>query len=316
MRPRPWVMFGFAACLACQAASSTPPMECARGSCVADPAPHCVLDGCVDTGDCPTGLVCEGGSELTGPGACVWNPAPVRRRALRDGFMDAGSMPANFDPISLAIEWEAPEGTRYVVCALFGSEPVFRAKSSVPRSPVEIYNFRSCALEVYVSKARNGAALLDQPDLDLLSDEPLHYGDILVPFDSQCSSEDPALAALDRVVETLSWGCWAYDDYHVSAASDLNAILVDSLPGRLVMELRNSDCKSAGDERSSSCYDREHDFFGACAGGICEPRCALDHEQDCATAATRYFGAVLEPPAAWTCEVVANSMVGVCVPKQ
>lgn len=292
-------------CVACQVPETAPP-SCAPERCVADPAPHCIADECMDSGDCPAGLACE---EPIGSNrkSCVWNPAPVQRRALRDGFRTTRSMDVTLPSAgSLAIEWDAPEGTRYVACALFGCEPVFRPESQNIRGRRGMYNFQSCVLELYVNGIGSSSTRLVDSECDLLPPPP---HDIACPLDDARPEECPAY---DRVIERLSLGCWAYDDYHVTAASDLAAVSLDSLPARLVDELHISDCRSTEDRTAVTCFDSRFDFFGACAGGFCEPRCVPD--QDCRAVAARYFGAPFADSYTWTCKVFENSAVGVCVP--
>jgi hypothetical protein len=107
----------------------------------------------------------------------------------------------------------------------------------------------------------------------------------------------------------LAAGCWAYDDYHIIAASDLVPIVPDDY-ARVSPSFRlNEDCSTSGVD----CYDRAHNFFGRCAAGHCQSYCITP--EDCDLAAQEMFQQPKQDTCNWGCVMSATSNVGGCVPR-
>jgi hypothetical protein len=282
-----------AALLACFHGDPASEGECGTGTCVADPRPHCVYtESCEDSAECPAGLqcrtpptfptVCPGGSDGA---ACRWRPPMMNMTALLDGF-DTRSMRVDVvedPPGTPRIEWETPDDATLVACAIFVCNPVFRDTA------VEIANAHACILELQVM------------DASRTSLAPGSESRALIP---ECTAGEET----EPVFEFLAAGCWAYDAYHIVAASELRELAPSLMANSDATFPHDAACPVDG----AICYDPEREFFGACVSGICQPRCTT--AQDCEMAAGSLFGAPPAKTCNWRCAPRPGSVVGVCEP--
>ena len=301
------------------AACQTSPMQslanCVHDSCcIADPVPHCVRGECRDASDCPAGLECliPNGSDV---GSCAWNPVPPKRSALRDGFGITRDLiidfdPGSADPGSAMIKWDGSGGTGFMACAVFGCNPVFLDKNdmkgSLAGSLPKISNFNSCALGQYVVEFSRSRIVLASPGCDLSDGASAGFPAGELCSGGLCSADGLCNGGrvYGRIIETLSLGCWAYDDHQIVAVGDLVAVLPDVISRVFPIVPSSPICEMSG----AACYNPEHSFFGGCDNGVCQPRCAPG--QDCQLVAARYLG---DESHTWACKLYEDSRIGVCV---
>jgi len=286
---------------------STDPARCA-GTCIADPAPHCLLrEGAIAAG-CPGGLIhaqavpgatCAGSEQVETAG-CRWRPppiGPINTLALIDGFAVPPMEMQVAPPPAPAFTWTSPPHAKYVACALFTCQPEFDRKdpddpASSLIGPSQIVNAGGCMLALEARPA---------------SPAWLPIGEQRLPTDAACTPE----RSFDRVIAFVAAGCWAYDATAVIAASRLVPLRPADLAGAAPEVPVAADCRRDGD----ACYDdgHAHPFFGTCLGGTCQPRCAT--AEDCEVAGEQLLG---QPPGdrcRWTCRDMPRSRAGVCEPQ-
>lgn len=285
---------------------STEGARCA-GTCIADPAPHCLLPDGVAVAGCPGGLVhaqavsgaaCAGAAQAEADG-CRWRPPPIEpidTLALIDGFAVPPMAVQVAPPPAPAFTWTPPPGATSVACALFTCLPEFdrrdpddKASSLIGSS--RIINAGGCVLALAATTA---------------SPAWLPIGEQRRPTGDGCTPE----RCFDRVIAFVAAGCWAYDATAVVAASRLVPLRPGDLADAVPEVPAGADCRRDGD----ACYDggHAHPFFGACLGGTCQPRCTT--AEDCELAGEQLLG---QPPVdrcRWACRDVPASRAGVCAP--
>jgi hypothetical protein len=294
--------------IGCEDTAPTP--QSCSGMCVSDPVGHCITqDGCTSDLDCPSGLTC--GPELaesvcsTEPGMrCRWRRQEVNRLALIEGF-HADSMETRVvnDP-QTQFQWNAPSNAKYIACAVFSCNPVVlpRIGSSESDRPA-VDSYTDAGVESNSSLLANAPACVLHLQLTGAARQtlPISAGIPRLPG-AVCTPQ----GTYTRVMEFLAGACWAYDDFHIIAASELvridPATLVDGDP-RIPTDAR---CLNPGDE----CY--ADGYFGRCVGTECMPRCMTP--QDCEAAATVYLKEPASPTCRWECPkpFPSDSLVGVC----
>ena len=212
---------------------------------------------------------------------------------LRRGFGTIHSMLAGFQKMPAQITWTPPGEADFVACAVFRCNPSFNdeiREDDPSRTRRFITNFDACVLLFFVEDAQEGGVRLAVNN---------QY-----PRQAACESDLPEAR---EAIEQLSFGCWAYDDTKLIAASDLQSLVPSDLVSVVPRIPTDAACASDG----ADCYDTDHGFFGICAGtgGPCRHRC-VDAE-DC-EAAARHDGDSHSDSCTWTCPAVPNSEVGVC----
>ncbi len=195
------------------------------------------------------------------------------------------------------IFWTAPNGARDVVCAVFTCEPIFRNRLDDAVTPEgeriqDIYNFNACVLSRSVSGAELGSVTLTTRMRPL-------------PDVEACTADGQGLT---RTIESLSIGCWAYDDHHVVAVSDLTEIEPSFLKPAFPSLPSDAACMTDGKE----CYDPDRRYFGLCVNNACQLHCAPGRAQDCQFAALKFYDEPLDAPCGWACDPVPRSLTGVC----
>ena len=282
------------------------PARCA-GTCIADPAPHCLrLDDASPAG-CPGGLVhtrtatataCRGPDDVRSD-TCHWRPPPLEpidTLALIDGFGVPAMELHIAPPPAPAFAWTPPPRAAFMACALFTCQPqVDRRTSDDPASsltgPSRIANAGACVLTCEATTA---------------SPAVLPIGARLLPIEDACVPE----RNFDRVIAFVTAGCWAYDETAVVAASRLMPLQPADLAGAAPDVPAGDACQRDGDP----CYDTRHAhaFFGACLGGACQPRCAT--AEDCEVAGEQLLGLPAAARCEWQCRDMPASRAGVCAP--
>lgn len=210
------------------------------------------------------------------------------------------------------LSWTNPPGAIAVACAVFTCNPVFHDRGPIvdddhddetddeddPNKKVggnlalrSIANSGACIMELHVTDA---------------SRSQLHLDGSLSGITPACVTN----AVSDRVIDFVAAGCWAYDEYHVVAASELVPIKPQTLPVTIQTIPRDAKCAHEGD----SCLAPEG-YFGACVATRCQPRCMAP--QDCEVAARLYAlpGAASATGCNWDCRDLPNSQAGVCEQK-
>lgn len=284
------------------------PLHC-EGTCVADPAPHCVREACRDDIDCPGGLSCGAapakatacaGHFVTT--ACRWHPPPVDRSALIHGFNTRTMEMHLTPPPDLGFAWTNPRDALFVACAVFTCNPVFTTREVHDEAdePVssdtmlqQIANADACMLELQTTDTSRTSLVIDGTQRQAAP---------------QCMADAPH----DRVIDFVAAGCWAYDSLEVVAASDLVQL---TTAGQLASVKPAIPAGATCRHDNDACYnadDPAHPFFGACVAGACAPRCT--NPQDCEIAGMELLGRAPTDACAWECRTVSNSLVGVCVP--
>jgi hypothetical protein len=293
----------FAACTS----TATSPATC-PGSCLADPTPHWICEQCSSDTDCPSGLSCVSRGNTTtsdiGPSeshGCRWLPPALDRGTLIDGF-EAPTMEIQIvSRPDVRVAWIPPPQAIYVACAVFTCTPEFVAGYAQDAAnglsqPRQIVNADACMLRLYATDA--SALSLPIAGMPLRTRPPA------------CTIE-PTTARWERVFDFVAAGCWAYDHDVVVATSELVPLPVadvaDALP-----ELPGTSC-TVDDTPCYHADDSKHSFFGACAAGICQPRCVgtADCEFASETLLDRGHAASLD----WECRKLSASAAGVCVPR-
>jgi hypothetical protein len=291
---------------ACSSAIEPTPIPCV-GTCISDLDSHCVrLDACADSADCPTGLTCVV-SESSQVSACHVPGDSFRecrravprldRTTLAFGF-ETQSMAIEVQLSPLAVDWTLPAEAKFVACGVFVCNPVFRrrpALSPADRDPlgnslVYIANAEACMLEFFRYDASRDSARL---------------GRARPAFSERCEPE----VSLAPAPEFLAVGCWAYDDYHVVAASDLEEIMPEEYAAATDAFALNTSCTNDG----ASCFDPMKRFFGRCAAGLCQPLCVT--AEDCDLAAQTLFDQQPTETCTWECVPSTTSVAGGCVPR-
>jgi hypothetical protein len=286
--------------------SADAPTRCA-GTCIADPAPHCLRSGDASAAGCPGGLVhARVAASAACPGLddakiddCRWRPPPIEpidTLALIDGFAVPPMEMHVAPPPAPAFAWTPPPRATFVACALFTCQPqVDRRKpddeASSLTGPSRIANAGACVLAL---------------EATTVSPAWLPIGERQLPTDDACTPE----RSFDRVIAFVAAGCWAYDATAVVAASRLVPLRPADLANAAPEVPVGADCRRDGD----ACYDDGHanPFFGACLGGTCQPRCAT--AEDCKVAGERLLGQPTGDSCRWACRDVPTSRAGVCAP--
>jgi hypothetical protein len=288
----------------CQATTPTP-IVCAMG-CIADPLPHCVSEGaCRDDADCPSGLACRSEMDSSScddagaPCACRWRARQPSRLALIDGFV-THAMSLELTPGRLGVTWSPRAGTQFVACAVFTCNPVVRERVRTGNESDEpvtdettlwrIANAEACILELHVTDSSRTTLPIE--------------GVPWQPAEPMCPAADRHV----RVPDFFAAGCWAYDDSSVVAATELVPIAPADLAAVAPGIPADPGCAREG----ALCFDPAHGFQGACAQGMCQPRCTT--AADCELADARLFDTPPDARHAWDCQPVAASFAGVCVP--
>lgn len=277
------------------------------GTCIADPAPHCLRLDDVSPAGCPGGLLHAPAATATacrGPDdaqtdACRWRPPPIEpidTLALIDGFAVPPMEMHVAPPPAPAFAWTPPPGAMFVACALFTCQPqVDRRRPDDPASsltgPSRIANAGACVLAL---------------DATTASPASLPLGERRIPTGDACTPE----RSFDRVIAFVAAGCWAYDTTSVVAASRLVPLRPADLADAAPEVPASADCRRDGD----ACYDdgHAHAFFGACLGGTCQPRCTT--AEDCEVAGEQLLGQPAGNGCQWACRDVPTSRAGVCAP--
>jgi hypothetical protein len=293
------------AVVGCDDPADLPP-HCA-GTCIADPAAHCLSPGDPSPASCPGGLVhapavagavCPGLDDVK-TDDCRWRPppiAPIDKLALINGFvMPPMDMHVEPSPVP-AFAWTPPPSAMFVACALFTCQPEVdrdlpNDEAGSQTGPSRIANAGACVLMLEATTA---------------SPAWLPIGERALQIDDACTPE----RSFDRVIAFVAAGCWAYNETAVIAASRLVPLRPADLAGAAPEVPVGADCRRDGD----ACYDdgHAHPFFGACLGGTCQPRCVT--AEDCEVAGERLLGQPSGDSCRWTCRDVPTSRAGICVP--
>ncbi len=286
---------------------------------------------CRDAGDCPSGLVCAprplaapditnpsgiaprqaecgAGEPDTGNACQVPAPDPPAGRDLR-ALIDGFGVEA-FELVQAAAEaarptfsFEAPAGTRYVVCALFACLPDVR--SDTPDGPKRIRNDAQCLVARRLYARTSGVA--DPAD-----------------FEPPERTATICARGLVRQVTALHVGCWAYGDTALMGASELVTLAPQNLDTcePLVAPVSESGSKCEGFDGMACALSASGDTFGTCHAGICRLRCTRDADCQPVTAAGP-DGDPLTPGAAGraaidaetplVCDFPTGDYPGVCV---
>ena len=236
------------------------------GGCVADPASHCVVtDACSDSRDCRSGTACLASADASGEKRCQVPDQSLKPvDTLVTGFTAAR---LRLTPLktegstAVAFEWEIPDGTTLVSCALFSCLPEVAGDGS----RLEIINFDQCAVawDVFVVDP-------DKPigfPFSLAEDVGNHYQ----PESNPAECQGKKLAHAPRRVTHLAVGCWAYNTFGLTHASKL--LYVDPSSVGDYGEIPQS---AACTVDASECYDSSNRFFGTCLEGKCRARCLTD----------------------------------------
>lgn len=292
--------------IGCSSVAPTP-VHC-DGTCVADPLPHCIIDGCRNDADCPAGLRCDpvdgAATACTerGPAtACRWRPPSIDRLALINGFA-ARTMELHVQPSpELAFVWTNPRDAMFVACAVFTCNPVVAERqvhdeadepASSDTTLWQIANAEACLLELYAADTSRSSLPIDRREQQ-------------APRSPVCGADQ----TYDRVTDFVAAGCWAYDASVIIAASELVPIPVADLASAMHEVPSDARCPRDGD----ACYDSVHRFFGACLAGTCQPRCTSP--VDCELADAQLLGRATDGICRWDCQAVSTSLVGVCAPR-
>lgn len=269
--------------------TSPAPLPCTTGSCVSDPAGHCVSkETCDDDGDCPAGTECR----IERANACGANIGTTCHPRYVTHF-DELSLIVHFgvpameigladnDPV---VTWQAPASAVAVACALFACAPQFETGLDGNGPMIEEASFDRCAVLFHAAAPDRGTFALDSEN---------DVGE----YEATCADA----RTYDRVFEDLLAGCWAYDAFHLIAASRLIRIPPErvshpDLPQPIVCP----DLEGAG----PPCFIAANQTFGLCWDGVCRPRCL--QPSDCAPTSTPGEACL------WACEPLADSLVGVC----
>jgi hypothetical protein len=266
-----------------------------NGQCVADPYPHCVVDiaPCRNGADCGSGQGCSRVAERVPcfsqrDSLALCRPYGFNRLLLKHGF-DVGGMVVRVDSETLpaVVAWTAPEDARLVSCALFTCLPHFEVigESESREHPLyQIDNTDACVYLFRTSLASEGAFAL--------TSENMFEGT------EACS---PTAESRRRVISGLYAGCWAYDDYHIIAASDL----ID-VPLASVEPLRRAVVEACIDADGRLCREAGADYFGACEGGACRSWCRTS--VDCALQDDNSS----DSACAWECRISRPNELGLC----
>lgn len=283
------------------------PAHC-DGTCVADPAGHCILDPCRDDTECPSGLRCDPGAASATACArgaaistCHWGPPSIDRLALINGF-GVRTMALQVTPSpDLGFSWISPGNAMFVACGVFTCNPVV-AKRQVhddADDPVssdtklwQIANTEACLLQLYATDTSRSALPIDRRE-----QQPAPA--------ASCAADQ----TYDRVIDFVAAGCWTYDTSTIIAASELVAIPAAALASATHDIPGDAPCAHDGD----ACHDPAHDFFGACLAGTCQPRCTS--AVDCELADAQLLGHTPDDLCRWDCRPVPTSLVGVCAPR-
>jgi hypothetical protein len=187
------------------------------------------------------------------------------------------------------VTWHAPPGTKFVACALFSCDPEIGAIADHTSGSQVIVNFDTCVVLFKVAQVDEGVFRLDEQNT-------------YTGFAERCT----AATSSPRLFSALVVGCWAYDDYHLVAASDLVAVPPPTLRG-LSNVPQGGPCTADG----QACYDTTTDTFGVCVGTVCSARCRT--AADCGAWGLRTGTSRPGDPCAWSCRDVPNTDLGACV---
>lgn len=197
-------------------------------------------------------------------------------------------MDASYEPEPPVVRWRAPDGARYVACALFSCAPEIAPRTFDGEVIDLITNFDTCTALFKVSSADEGVFHLDADNA---------FGGFspqrCVPGETR-----------PRLYSELVVGCWAYDTYQLVAATDLIAV-PPNIVG-LPMLPQGHSCAADGD----ACYDAVTDTFGVCLDTTCTARCRT--AADCGVWALRTGAAQPGDSCAWTCRSLPASNLGAC----
>ena len=323
-----WLVLALAGC----AGGKDPSVELCPGRCYTDTYTRCLSPrNCESDVDCPVGAVCGGVTPVNGD--CPSEPAPSGTRVCRarrarattgrdftliDGFGVQEFDRAELTGTNQRYAWQAPAGSDFVVCAMFGCSPdivIYDEMASVDGRPRRrIDNFNKCALKYEIFNAATG-----EFDLARVRSGPVRA---MVACDDGDVQRQPVLWTMMRV------GCWAFRDSRVVAASPLTGVPPDILAATGIAVPLDATCNRDFD----MCYDRDQDSFGTCLDGMCSPRCT--EPSDCVVHvidASHLDGGIdADPPAdadggvdsgtpdaamgcPWECvRQSADSLIGVC----
>jgi hypothetical protein len=302
----------------CPGGSGHPPEApaCGAACCVQDPNAHCVTtQGCADSSDCPSGLVCayhpEGHVKVPlldmckasgGVNQCVLPTAAAGfQNRLIDGFPGAQELTLTPDTSQQYTQftWTAPPDTVVVTCALFGCLPEIPGADAGAARAGTIVNYDQCVLAQHTFGSASNVFWLGDPSY--VYDPP--------PAGAQaCSRGDAATAiSLPQQITALVVGCWVYDDVQIIAASPLYPIT----PGESyaykafnAFMQEPDECPGMGMLVGHSCLSGDAGAFGTCdCSGRCRPRCLADHDctepgQTCFLGAGTAYMGLCEPPSA------------------
>ena len=306
-------LFLVGACAVHEEAASAP-----RGCLYRDPSPHrVVVHGCETSLDCPEGTACVSNdwtrdgdrwAECTDPdGGESSCRAPgfayVKTSALPQGFgVREMKLTRSAESGVSVYTWTAPEEVVTVVCALFGSPPLFRpstARKDATGEPiVEMVNFDEAVLAWRAFSGDRSSTTIEDlvaastdsvpADIDPGAASSLPRSNVFV---LGCGLRTPGpryLSECPRATTVLSFGCWAYAGTEIVAASV--AMPVDlSEQASQGWVLGEGECAiptngEPTDGRACALPRPEGAtenvaFFGGCRDGQCVVRCARD--EDC-----------------------------------